>query len=55
MTYREMRQIVADNTSTTQTAQAFRKAFGLPQCQPKHRENYKRLMSQRIGALDRVK
>ena len=54
MEYEQMRQIVAQSTSTTQTAQAFRNAFGISA--PSRREkpvDYERLMRQRIGALDR--
>lgn len=67
MTYAQMRQAVLDSRSDTLIAQRFREAFGLRAYEPRQsrtithaqyrkrnqRRAIMRLMSQRIGAMDR--
>lgn len=63
MQYAEMLLLVAQSTSRTQVADAFRRAFGvppLPDAPPRRRRrrnrdrtDYGALMRQRTGALDR--
>lgn len=68
MTLHEMRQLVLDSKSDTLLAQRFREAFGIRGRQErdantitdadyrkrKERREIMRLMSQRVGALDRT-
>lgn len=62
VTYEQMREAVASCDAATQTADAFRRAFGLPirASKPKRqklrdRTDYEKLMRQRYGVMVRAR